>query len=217
MAHRFVLGLDLSFRSPGITLLDRQARHLHCFFFPARKRDIGLEDLFVADPEKRIGARVHSLQITALTPFGTGGSEQKVKKHAECLRFRDILRGVEQVMHSPEDTLVIIEGYAYGTGSSSSSGSKLFGLGALVRQSLWEKGVHWEVVAPTAVKKQFSGTGRADKLQMYCSFREKLPWACFLHLFGTRFDVVTEVGRVPSPVDDIVDSIALVSPYLVRD
>jgi hypothetical protein len=97
----------------------------------------------------------------------------------------------------PNDQLsVFIEGYAFG------ASGKVFHIAentAILKHMLYNAGVTYETVAPTAVKKFATGKGNANKDAMYDAF-----------LAETGVDLMMSLspkaGKVGSPVNDIVDA-----------
>lgn len=84
------------------------------------------------------------------------------------------LRGVERLIHLRDavlrvcdkpDTLVVVEGFAFGTGRQSGS-YEIGGLGWVVRVALHEAGVVWVDVPPAVLKKFATGKGNAGKPDM---------------------------------------------------
>jgi len=91
--------------------------------------------------------------------------------------------------------LIVIEDYAM------SAKGRVFHLGencGLLKHKLWNNGLKFTVVAPTALKKFATGKGNADKCAMVDAFKRR-----------TGIDLVAEFGggkNCGSPVSDIVDS-----------
>jgi len=67
--------------------------------------------------------------------------------------------------HSP--SRVVIEGYSFG------SAGRVFNLAencGLLKHKLWKNKIHFDVAAPTSIKKFATGKGNADKLKMQEAF-----------------------------------------------
>lgn len=117
-----------------------------------------------------------------------------------------VVSSIIEIVERHEVQRAFLEGYSYG--SQSSSVSKLYELGGILRHALWQKGIPFEEHAPSTVKKRFTGSGRADKVQMWRSFREK-GFPDLLAMMGLV------VGKdVPHPVQDIVDAVALFPEHI---
>lgn len=94
--------------------------------------------------------------------------------------------------------LVLIEDFSYG-----SRGQAMFDLGmvqGVVRASLMDNGIDFDVVAPSKVKKGITGKGNASKMKVTMAVCRKLSID-----FPDRFDDESK---------DVCDSIAVVWAYL---
>ena len=179
-----ILGLDLSLSSPGISVIDKSTGIIHTYFYPQRKRELN----FVFKSEL--------FNIIALCPFDSNLCLYQ-KYHRICQDIIDVISG-----HQVE--FVMLEGYSFGS-TNSSSMSKLYELGGIVRYHISVLGIPFEDIAPTSLKKQFTGSGKAQKEDMYQTFISKnLPNL-------KRIFKVEQCNGVPTPVQDIVDSVALIT------
>ena len=95
----------------------------------------------------------------------------------------------------PKPPLIFIEDYSFG------STGRVFHIAenaGLLKYKLWEVGFKFETVAPSAIKKQATGKGNADKQKMYDAFCQETG-KDFLKFYS-------KTGTLTSPVTDIVDS-----------
>lgn len=94
---------------------------------------------------------------------------------------------------------VFIEGYSLG--SSSGLVFQIAENTALLKNSLFRDGIQFTTFPPTTIKKSYSGHGNAKKERMVLNFIKE-----------TGIDLSVVLGRVnqfSKPIDDIVDSYAI--------
>lgn len=179
----YILGLDLSLRSPGICIRDESTQETHWTLFAQRKHQT---------PGKYTWGN-HSLFLHPLLP---------ADKYQCIHTIVNTLDHVVQMYHPRE---AYIEGYAYGiTGSGqSSSQSTLCELGGCVRLLLHKAGVPFVEYAPQSIKRLFAGKGGATKEDMVGTWRETyrpsiVPQDLSLHCAPHQ-----------SPLHDAIDAYAL--------
>lgn len=180
--NKNMLAIDLSLNSPGIVV--KHETGYSAYFFPTRKRDRG----FCKEQD--------GFSLQALPPL-----ESKELYH----RYDLVVRAIMDAAARHGVKRAVLEGYSFG--SQSSSVSKLYELGGILRHALWKAGIPFEEHAPATVKKCFAGSGRADKLQMWAAFREK-GFPDLLAMMG-----LVAGKDVPHPVQDVVDSVALLESH----
>ena len=169
-----LLGLDLSLTSPGIVTFDGTHYRAHCY-----------------SPRKLVERHVDNFHFYPVPD---------ISKLPLLDRYNHILTLITTAVGDNVGT-AIIEGYAYGANSAGSS--KLYELGGIVKHHLHQLGWTIVVVAPTRVKKQFTGNGRADKAIMYATFLERgFP--------DLKKLIHSKAKGIPNPVQDVVDAVALV-------
>jgi hypothetical protein len=117
-------------------------------------------------------------------------------------RYNSIAYWAEQVifnalgLSSNNEISIFIEGYAFG------ASGKVFHIAentAILKHKLYNAGVSYETVAPTAVKKFATGKGNANKEAMYEAFVEETGEDLMMKLSP-------KAGQINSPVSDIVDA-----------
>ena len=183
------LGLDLSITSPGLVVRDDTNRSFTAYFYPARKREVG----FQAQEQFSLSGNTWVFNITSLST--------SLLDKPPLERYHIIAGDVCDIVARHSVVHVFIEGYSFN--SHSSSMSKLYEVGGVVRYTLWQRGIAFTEVPPAKVKKLFAGSGRASKIQMLERFIDKgFPDLVTVFKVGTR-------TCVPHPVQDIVDAVAL--------
>jgi hypothetical protein len=111
------------------------------------------------------------------------------------------------------DVLVVVESYAYNVGAHrSNSITDLAELGGVMRSKLWRAGLRVAELAPTSIKKSFTGSGHADKADMWRRFLALAPEIRLDEWLPGPFTP----AKIPSPQQDIVDAFASVHSLHTR-
>jgi Holliday junction resolvasome RuvABC endonuclease subunit len=181
-----ILGIDLSLTSPGLVV--QSENEYTAYFYACRKRDNSLASKSFAFDGGVFHLKKLQDQEQTDNLFG---------------RYDVIVRDILRIVETHDVKHVVIEGYAFSAQSSSTS--KLFELGGIVRYSLWRKNITFEDIAPTRVKKMFTGCGKADKLEMWKTFHKIYKFPDLRTIFK-----VHNCKDVAHPVQDIVDAVALI-------
>jgi Holliday junction resolvasome RuvABC endonuclease subunit len=110
-------------------------------------------------------------------------------------RFTYISDFVFDIIGKIVNPQIFIEGYSYG-----SKGQGLFQIAencGILKYRILEKGLTYNTVVPSVVKKGATGKGNADKDMMYESFVKE-----------TKIDLkkIFDTDKVGNPISDIVDS-----------
>ena len=110
-------------------------------------------------------------------------------------RFTQISDFVMDIIDSVYKPKVFIEGYSFG-----SKGQGIFQIAencGILKYRLQEKGIPYDTVVPSVVKKGATGKGNADKDKMYEAFVKE-----------TKMDLkkLFDTDKVGNPISDIVDS-----------
>jgi hypothetical protein len=116
--------------------------------------------------------------------------------------------------YKTDECVVGIEGYSFGV-SDSSSISTMCEVGGLIRWHLWKHGFAFVEIAPNTVKLLFTHFGSADKYMMWLRFLElqiihDLPLVLKFKKCSSDTKFVMSSTKVPNPIQDIVDSFAIV-------
>lgn len=119
-----------------------------------------------------------------------------------AIRIREDIASVLDGLN-PTETRVQIEGYAFAS-SDSAHASRLAELGGVVKSYLHGRGFTYTEVPPTSVKKFWSGSGRADKLDMFKAAAERK------HDVEAMGQEMMLKKSHDHPVEDIVDAMAIV-------
>jgi Holliday junction resolvasome RuvABC endonuclease subunit len=75
---------------------------------------------------------------------------------------------------------------------------------------IYNEGWEMHLYSPTGIKKTFTGSGRADKMDMYKQYIQ-LGLPCLYNVFDiTPQPDMKRSTKVPAPISDIVDAFALI-------
>lgn len=183
------VGLDLSLQSPGIGIFDPREATLTLYFFPSRKRDVGVDcslPVCLAAgskwTEKLKGERSakrdsdHLLvRVKAFSDCWLKGLDLHEKYEAVASRIVSTIQAFSERFGSKEKKKkacrIAIEGYSLG--SNMPGTAKLRELGGIVKNRLFTAGFDFQEKPPTTVKKVFSGKGNATKEAMYRAWLSK--------------------------------------------
>ena len=190
------VGLDMSLTSPGITILDKKSKTVSLLFIPQRVSERMLT--FETD---------YAGYHYTIRPVS---GEMAPRTSSQDTRIYYIVQSISKELAAlPRPISVIIEGYAFGMRSSSHS--ILHELGGALKCKLFQMGIPYTTTAPTSVKKMFANDGRASKRVMY----EKFLSVTHIDLFCVFRMQDKSIGlKIPTPIQDIVDSFALVAQHL---
>lgn len=175
------IGLDLSLNSPGISLQTQEGKIIS-YFVPQRKRERALHF-------KSTKIEIHPL-------YGYSKEFSSVEKYSWIWEQLHVILQKYEFKHIH----VAIEGYAYGKNTGHSH--KLAELGGVIRYQLHQHQIPYTVFAPSKVKKEWTGKGNANKIQMHEALIAK-QFPNLLHIFQIKSKTNIK------PVEDITDSIAL--------
>lgn len=175
-----IIGLDLSLTSTGIAVYTNVIRS-----------STQIDELLNSYTNYRIPAfpSVHFWTKAVKT-------SSKTNYHTRYLTIlNEIMTLVQQLGGNPNNILIIIEGYSFGSFSASSSTAGLVELGGIIKFSLTAHGFSYITVPPTVLKKFVTGKGNSKKEDMKVSLYKKISLefntsdeadACGLMLFGLR-------------------------------
>lgn len=190
-----LIGCDVSLNSPGIVVWDDP--WFDCYFFPHTKRLHGFQET------------VGQFRFKAVE-YPTWNSREE-RYDALATAMVEKIDPYRRKAHTIRDVRVLIEGYAFM--AKGRSVSALFENGAVFRNQLFRKGFkNVEEISPTSVKKEFTGSGLANKMHMLMTFEKKTGIDLY-DVFGMK---KPETDDVRSPIQDIVDAYALVEMNLPK-
>lgn len=116
-------------------------------------------------------------------------------------RFHNIAKWSEAVLLTEKPDVITLEGYAMGNSKNSNNICQTAENTSLLKQALYRHKMEFEIVTPTYVKKNFTGKGNSDKLEMIKRFEA---------LFNVNMRGIMDMLEVkdPKPIDDLVDGFA---------
>jgi len=121
-------------------------------------------------------------------------------------RLQPILDCIVSSVLSQPAAIVGIEHYALSKSPfQSSSQSCMIELGAVIRHQLFQRVPIVVELAPTQVKRMFSGQGCATKKEMYQAYLTLYQLPSLMTMVG----LTREYTDMPKPPEDMVDSLAV--------
>lgn len=209
MTSKKIVGIDMSFRSPALCVLDSDRKMLWTYFFRQRqKQKEHSGQVFIADIESCFYGWTY---MSVCLDFSEQSHHRGLVRMHE---FRLLITKIVAIIcshGSARDTLVAIEHYAFNahnrgmSAKASSSQSLLMELGGCLRFMLCCYGFEIMELSPSTIKKTFSGSGRATKEDMYDAAMNRFHLPDIAALIGVP---VGDLIHIPHPVEDIVDAIA---------
>ena len=176
-----IIAIDFSITSPALTLWNEEddTYKIICF------------------DKKNAGSKFKLMNgkylIVVLEPI-----EHKI----DLIRFDQLQRRILKVIGEDfiKNSEIAIEGYSFG---ASGQLTRIAEACMLLKYNLYKAGADKDIknYAPMSVKKFATGTGKASKLDMVDSFKEKTGIDLF-DLLGKKEGLKT----IPVPITDIVDS-----------
>lgn len=116
----------------------------------------------------------------------------------EMERYNNIASWVHKVAIKDRTVdSVWVEGYSMG---SKGNVTAICENGGILKHSLWQGGIPYNMIAPSSIKKFFSGKGNANKTIMYDAFLERT---------GIDIAALYELKPDENPISDIVDAYAI--------
>lgn len=116
-------------------------------------------------------------------------------------RFHNIAKWAEAVLKTENADFHTLEGYAMGNSKNSNNICQTAENTSLLKQVMRRNKMEFQIVTPSYVKKNFTGKGNADKLEMIKHFES---------LFNVNMRGIMDMLEVkdPKPIDDLVDGFA---------
>ncbi len=199
---RFAVGLDLSFNSPGCTIIDLQKdRYYHGAFTQKAREDVNFYYatsnaevwLFDALPETHYDVLKYI--------------------HVEKLLMAFLIQHIPMEFRA-HHTDVRIEQYAFADPSESGNNYKLHENGGIMKRGLYLNGfLHVLPVVNTAWKRTVIGKGDATKLEVIDFIATHGPRINFLTILGYDDKTLAKDAKgraiVPPPAQDLADSCAV--------
>lgn len=175
-----IAGIDYSYTSPSIVIFDTE-------------KELKFENLFFYNFASKKSLAGRYGQNIIIEPMPEYNSPEE--------RFRNISRWASKVLSGHQVEEVVLEGYSMG-----SSAGLVFQIAentSLLKQYMDKNGIRFTTPAPTAVKKNFTGSGNAKKPDMIDVFEKRLNVDIY-EILGLNRKLKTP----PKPIDDLVDSYA---------
>jgi len=181
MQSTTIAGVDLSFRSPAVSV--KCNGRFYCYFFPQNTRQQSVD--FCND---RCTVKAVDVALSKITSTES--------------QYHAIVSTLMQIIQHHSVSHVVIEGYAFNRKSAHSY--KLYELGGVLKYTLAKADIGFTVVPPSHAKMRFTGKGNSNKVHMYEKWIEH-GFPCLYSVFQLR----PSPNNVPNPIQDIVDSVAL--------
>lgn len=116
-----------------------------------------------------------STGFAAVTSIGRNAETIKRPQYKGTERLRSIRDAITERVKGTAPTLVVLEGYSFGSRSSHAHG--LGELGGVVRVELDAIGARWVDLPPSTLKRYATGRGNADKGLMLTEAVRRLGYA----------------------------------------
>jgi len=197
---RRIIGIDMSLSSPGLTVVHPLTKTMNMYFFRSRRCERSAY-FVVEDAESVFFGWQFCITCIENTPSEI---QESYGKNELYNRYLSKLLKLMAILGSCEDewTVCGIEHYAFS--KNTSSASTLMELGGVIRTLLSIQNYNVVELAPTAVKKMFSGNGKANKEIMNQIFIEKYKIPKIDLMIGLK-----DSKTVSHPTEDLVDSFAV--------
>ena len=176
-----VAGIDLSLRSPAITILHPTTEQGFLVKFNQ------CHAYYLTDKVKNI---ITTENITG-SLFGAWDTQQG--------RYETIAEWVIGILQKHKIKCVGLEDYAYS--KSISSLTPLAENMGLLKYFLWKNDISYDLYSPSSIKKCATGKGNADKQAMKDAFYQDNNDFDIMALFNKK-----PIDKVTSPIHDIIDS-----------
>ena len=150
------IGLDLSINSTGVCVCRDGA--------PTRYHLI-VSDKSITKKVRKVIDTLPDLIEYHIYTKDTSGTDYESKEIAKTNNINVIGDIIDEIIDEERPDCVFIEGISYGSIGSVAL-VDLSGLNFIIRRVLRDRGVYWEVVSPTRVKRNACGNGAAHKDEM---------------------------------------------------
>lgn len=155
-----IMGIDPSINCTGICIYD-DVNNINYYYMIVAKMNKKMQQ-FSNDNVKIIS---YDKQECSKGDYSTKEFNKSMNVHNICYYIRDIIQS-----HKPD--LIQMEGISYGSRGSSAL-ADLAGLNFAIRMSILdESNLHFNIIAPTSVKKFAVGNGNVEKDVMIASWKK---------------------------------------------
>jgi Holliday junction resolvasome RuvABC endonuclease subunit len=209
------IGIDMSLRSPAIAIMTiPEQKTTDSNFSPSFEYRISFR--YVPQNKKQMKLRLCHNHVT-MEPMDLHVSERKKEDGDRMVRYSNVVEEMVSIIQDQKSqdpcVQVYMEDYAYSIHSSSTS--ILCELGGILKYRLYQNDISVNLLSPTWIKKQFTGKGNANKIDMIRTYHD-LGMPNIYDLFGIERRR-RDQKNVPSPISDIVDSFAIVHTVFRQD
>lgn len=153
------IGIDPSINCTGVCVYDGTT-NLHKYYMIVGKMTRKMESF-----------QHNHIDILNYSKKDTNNGEYQDKEYNKSLNINGICSRIETILELFNPDLVQMEGVSYGSLGSAAL-VDLAGLNFAIRMTLIRKGVKFNVLAPTSVKKFAVGNGAAEKDVMIASWKK---------------------------------------------
>ena len=170
-------GIDLSITSPSICAMNEDGS--------IRKV------LFLASKKKELLVKHEKIDVVPYPEY-----ENDIERFYKISQI--LLEFIRE--HKTDEYKLVLEGYSYGSISS-----RLFQIaenGGILKLQMMLNGIDFVSIAPSAIKKTFTGKGNSNKEAMSDHFYQKNFELDLYEIFGMK-------RKAASPISDMIDSIAM--------
>jgi Holliday junction resolvasome RuvABC endonuclease subunit len=204
--HLFV-GIDNSLLNPGVCTVDPIRKRISLYFWRNRRHDKTSAFARIHTPDSPFAAWLVETVCMEHTVVTTGTRTERYL--AKTYKIVSVVHNL-QVLHPTATLILAIEGYAYGAQHTTSS-IALAELGGCLRMLLFLTLPHVRCIelAPTSVKKAFSGNGHATKDAMWVAFEALLGQHMQHSVYHMCGMAHTAYKHTPHPIEDLVDAFAI--------
>jgi hypothetical protein len=195
------IGIDFSINSTAVTIKKEDGTLVLFSFVPNYRPELKGFQTHVAISDL---IEIHSYTKGSNTKDPI--LDQSIKLQNADYLSNSIIDAISQ--HVKGDPQIYIEGFSFG--SKGNSFIDLITFNTFLKVKMIQKWGHCiSVVSPKSLKKMYTGNGNAGKCDMLRTFikNDTSPFRDKLVLLGLDRE---EEFTIPKPVDDIIDSIALV-------
>lgn len=222
--NHIYMGFDLSLTSPAITVMIPETRTLHAYFLWDHKKPLKKTELsWSKNQSDQSWTWIFHPTVTLFND-----PDQEVKEAGithSIYRYRRIDERLKWIQEIVETYLhckikIGIEHYSFQSGHNQGQNQKfasaamtnitLAELGGCVRHYLCQFPDQIQVleIAPLGIKKSFIGAGKTKKIEMYQAYLLRHKGPSLDEIFPFTKSITAFETDTPSPVSDIIDSLA---------
>lgn len=219
-ADTVVIGMDISLSSPAITVMDISHNIFHVYFLWSGAKPLRKDTLtWISGPWMNWNWEFHASPAT----YNDHDTEVRDAKESHCIyRYRRMgarLEWIKNIINEWKEKcskmIVGIEHYSFGSSSTQYASAAITNmalteLGGCIRMFLCkQQGVQCLELPPMGIKKSFSNSGKSDKHDMYQAYLQRHNGPPLDEVFPFTKPISEYSVEPPSPVSDIIDSLAV--------